>query len=70
MKVLLADLQDRDYTYTEDSQELARLAADYCPDEEEPTGAVVLVGDGDYDEVWFNWSPKPYLLSAMYERYL
>ena len=50
-----------------DSQDLEAVA-DYFGLKEMPTGALVIVGEGDYDEVWVTYSSHPYDLRTMYEK--
>lgn len=67
--VLLRYLEDDIYTYISTDYDLeAVLEFVGLPDEdkEDITGAVVLVGDGDYDAVWLTESPRPYDLTATY----
>lgn len=60
-------LQDDKYTFLQNSQDINALC-DYYPilDRENITGAIVLVEDGEYSEVYITESNRPYELEADY----
>lgn len=62
------DITGEEYVYVTDSQDLESLHHNIptCPDD--MTGALVLVANGDYSEVWVTESSRPYSVNAMYER--
>ena len=62
------DITGEDYMLILDSQDLESLhhSVPTCPDE--MTGALVIVDDGDYVEVWATESSRPYSVNATYER--
>jgi hypothetical protein len=69
MAITLRNLNDEKYTLVLDSQEVSQIASDAgLPAEWLPdiTGAVVAIGDEDFDEVWLTESAKPYDLRAEY----
>lgn len=69
----LRELEERkDLELITDSQEVRHIweMVGAPGEESEPTGALVKISDGDYEEVWFTWWSAPYDLSARYERWL
>ena len=58
---------EKGYTMETDSQDIKATAESIGWKDELPTGAIVKIGEGEYDEVWFTWDSKPYLNSASYE---
>lgn len=73
--VELSDLDEDEYSFSELSQDIDALF-DYIGTEIESRGyerddvtvTVVVISDGDYDEVWVTDSSSPYSLSLTYER--
>jgi hypothetical protein len=70
----LRELGDPSYQLVTDSQDVddilegltyAQVGRD---DREDVTGALVLMGEDDYDEVWLTESNRPYALSAIYRK--
>ena len=51
-----------------DSQDIAAVLESIGGTETDITGAVVVVGDGDYLEVWLTDSNRPYHVNALYWR--
>jgi hypothetical protein len=51
-----------------DSQDIDHICNYYGLDDvrSDITGIMVLVGDGDYDDVWFTESSRPYSIEAKY----
>lgn len=66
---LCKELQDEKYTLVLDSQDIKSIA-NYAAIEEQYiddiTGAIVEMGDGDYNEIWFTEDNRPYDLDAIY----
>lgn len=64
------DLNDPKYTINLDSQDIYAIAEHSGIDMHEYghefTGAIVEIGDGDYNEIWLTSSRKPYDLDAVY----
>ena len=51
-----------------DSQDIAAVLESIGSTETDITGAVVVVGDGDYLGVWLTDSNRPYHVNALYWR--
>ena len=51
-----------------DSQDIAAVLESIGSKETDITGAVVVVGDGDYSAVWLTDSSRPYHVNALYWR--
>jgi hypothetical protein len=67
--VHLSDLQSDIYTLIQTDYDLESVLESVgVPDEYKPdiTGAVCLVGDGDYDAIWLTESARPWDLEAIY----
>lgn len=65
--VPLSELQDDGYTFVQLEADLRQIVEDYAGGIN-ITGAVVKIGDGEYEEVWVTESSRPFELSAMYEK--
>ena len=66
-------LQDKRFMFITDSQEIEHICShlgDIREDPEDVTGALVDVGDGDYNEVWLTTWRAPWNLSSWYFRAL
>ena len=50
------------------SQDIAAVLNSIGSNETDITGAVVVVGDGEYSEVWLTDSSRPYHVNALYWR--
>ena len=61
-------LQDEKYMLLTDSQDIDDVCSDFPElDRTAITGALVVLGDGDYDEVWVTESSTPYSVYADYD---
>ena len=64
----VAYLQDINGKLLLDSQDIAAALESIGYDEPDITGAVVVVGDGEYSEVWLTDASRPWLVDALYWR--
>lgn len=61
---------DMDYSYTTDSQEITAVL-DYIGMlelEHEVTSMMLLISDGDYDEIWVSFASNPYFVTTPYHK--
>ena len=64
----VAYLQDINGKLLLDSQDIVAVLESIGYDEPDITGAVVVVGDGEYSEVWLTDASRPWLVDALYWR--
>ena len=63
-----SDKFDKSYSYVTLDYELESLANDLALKDKSITGAMVLINNGDYDEIWVTYSNAPYYVHTVYNK--